>query len=333
LEPILSGDLNIAVDTFIIGTHDKYIATIVRDIDDGVIHDLSSTTSEMITNYDHDKIVVIEKQVFDKNSKKYSLVERNIAIKSDLQAIIASEPLINSDMMEIPPGSIQELIWNGVSGPNGWGSKVLNDYPEPVALSLDKYPVDENRYVSLLKNVIGGVFLDLESIKKTDSGCTAQMVEAFNFDAEVHYGGMVMQYAYQPYVDAYYAVTNSEFSFEKKAFRQLRFSVFGRDEKVIYSVKMPNDTWIMEDLDPNVPLLLTTLRKYLPDNIKELLSDDIKSFDEFVQSKIEEAQKMQQDPLVREESQENQDIQALQQLQETNGDTIEGIEQTSDDKK
>ena len=276
LEPILSGDLNIAVDTFIVGTHDRYIATIVRDIDDEVIKDLSATTSEMIINYDKDKLVVIEKQVFDKNSKKYSLAERSLALKPDLQAVIAALPLINSDMMEITPGSIQELIWNGVAGPDGWGAKILSEYPEPVILSIDKSPADTKRYAVIAKNTIGGIFLDKESISKTEAGCTARVIEAFNFDAEVHYGGMVMQYAYQPYVDAIYAVTNFEFSFEKRAFRQLRFSVFDRDGKIIYSVKLPNNMWITEDLDPNVNVLLNILSVNLPEDISVLLSRDIK---------------------------------------------------------
>lgn len=316
LEPIISGDLNIAADSFIIGTHDKYIVTIVRDIDNEVLSDLTSTTSEAINNYDHDKIVFIEKQILDKNSKRYSLIERSLAIKSDLQAIIASEPLINSDMMEIEPGSIQELIWNGIAGPDGLGIKILSEYPEPVTLSLDKSPTDTERYADIAKNVIGGVFLDKESIKKTDAGCSALIVEALNFDAEVQYGGMVMQYSYQPYVDAHYAVTTSEFSFENKAFRQLRFSVFDREGKIIYSVKMANTMWVTEDIDPNAPFLLLALRYNLPDNISEQLSDDIKSFDMFVKERIEEAQKIQREAQEAQEAQERMEVQELLKAKE-----------------
>ena len=134
LEPILSGDLNIAVDTFIIGTRDKYVATIVRDIDHEVIRDLSITMSETLNDYDSDSLVIIEKKAFDKNSKKLSLIERSLALKSDFNVRLVSEPLINSDMEEIEPGSIAELIWDGVAGPDGWGAKILSEYPEPVVL-------------------------------------------------------------------------------------------------------------------------------------------------------------------------------------------------------
>ncbi|MCL1875764.1 MAG: DUF1635 domain-containing protein [Synergistaceae bacterium] len=348
LEPITTGGLEIAVDTFMIGTHDKYIVTIVRDVDDEVIRDLTSTTTEMINNYETDKLVAIEKQVLDKNSKKYSLAERSLAIKTDLQAVIASEPLINSEMIEIAPGSVQELIWNAVAGADGLGNKILSDYPAPVTLSLDKQPADEERYVSIVRNIIGGVFLDKESIKKSDEGCIAQIVEAFNFDAEVHYGGMVMQYAYQPYVDAHYAVMTSEFSFEKKGFRQSRFSIFDRDGKIIYSVKIANMMWVTEDMDPNVPFLILALRHNLPENVLELLSDDIKRFDEFVKEKIEESQKMQREAQEaqeaferletqeRLEAQENQETPKTPENQgktETQDEPKEDIEQASNDIK
>jgi hypothetical protein len=327
LEPILSGDLNIAVDTFIIGTHDKYVVTIVRDIDYEVIRDLSTTMTEMINNYENDKLAIIEKQVIDKNSKKFSLAERTLTIKSDLQIVLASEPLINSDMEEIELGSLQELIWNKVAGPNGLGAKILSDYPEPVNLSRDKSPVDTKRYVDIFRNDIGGIFLDSESMKMTDVGCSALIVEAFNFDAEVHYGGMVTQYAYQPYVDASYAVTNTEFSFEKKAYRQLRFTVFSRDGKVLYSVKMPDTMWITEDLEQNAPFMLYFISRNRPHDISELLSEDVKTFDEYVRERIESARKMQQ------ELQEPQEPQESQEFQELPDNPKDDIKQTPDGAK
>jgi len=293
LETIVSGDFNIAVDTFIIGTHDRYVVTIVRDIDYEIIRDFTLTMSETLNQYDSDKVVVIEKQVLDKNAKRFSLAERSLAIKSDLQTILVAEPLINSDIMEIKPDSTEELIWDRIAGPDGLGKKLLSDYPEPIKLSMDKSPLDTERYISIARNVIGGIFLDKDSIKISEGGCTALIIEAFNFDAEVHYGGMVTQYAYQPYVDALYAVTASEFSFEKKALRQSRFSVFGSNEKVIYSVKMPNTMWITEEMDQIVPVLLVALSKNLPEDVLQHLSDDVKAFEEYVQQRIEEYQKNQ----------------------------------------
>ena len=310
LEPILSGDLNIAVDTFIIGTHDKYVVTIVRDIDYEVMRDLSLTMNETINNYDNDSIAIIEKQILDKNSKKYSLVERSLVIKSDLESALVSEPLINSDMEEIATGSLQELIWNRIAGPNGLGVKILSEYPEPIALSLDKYPIDRKRYVDIARRDIGGIFLDTESIITSPGGCSALIVETFNFDAEVHFGGMVMQYAYQPYVDASYAITTTEFSFERKAFRQSRFTVFGMDDKIIYSVKMSNNMWVTEDINPSTPFMLDILANNLPENVSELLSEDVKSFEAYVQERIEEAMKMQQ------EFEEQQELQEPQELEE-----------------
>jgi len=315
LEPILSGDFNIAVDTFIIGTHDKYIATIVRDIDYEIVRDLSVTMNEMLNNHDNSSLVIIEKQAFDKNSKKFSLIERNLALKSDLQAVLVFEPLINSDQKEVRPGSVEELIWNGVAGPEGWGIKTLGESPEPVALSLDKSPTDVKRYVDIAKRPIGGIFLDSENIKISDEGCIALIIEAFNFDAELHYGGMVAQYAYQPYVDALYAITTTEFSFVRKAIRQLKFTVFGPDDKVIYSVKIPNNMWIMEEVDPIAPVLLFAVSKNLPEDVMQLLSEDVKSFEDYVRERIEEARKMQQQFQESEEIQESQEPEGIQESQ------------------
>ena len=284
LQPILSGDVNIAVDTFIIGTHDRYIAAIVRDIDHEIIRDLSMSMTEMLNNFDRGDLVIIERQVFDKNSKKFSLAERKLVLKSDLQTTIAFEPLINSDLKEAEPGSTEELIWNGVAGPDGWGIKVLSEYPEPVELSHDKTPVGAG-YVGIIKRDIGGIFLDRDSIKITDEGCSALTVETFNYDAEVHYGGMVTQYAHQPYVEASYAITASEFSFEKKAYRQLRFTVFGLEDQIIYSVKIANPIWETEDQNPFVPFLLSAIIVNLPEDVSELLSNDIKAFEEHMKEK------------------------------------------------
>ena len=158
---------------------------------------------------------------------------------------------------------------------------------------MDKSPADAERYAGIVKRSVGGIFLDKDSIRITDDGCSALTVETFNYDAEVHYGGMVSQYARQPYVDASYAVTACEFSFGKKAYRQLRFTVFGLDDKIIYSVKIHNSIWGSEDLDPMTLILLDAVSKNLPEDTRQLLSDDVKSFEEHMQEK-EDAKKKEE---------------------------------------
>jgi hypothetical protein len=73
------------------------------------------------------------------------------------------------------------------------------------------------RYVPSAKKAIGGIFLDKERVTGIEGGCKALFVESFDPDAEMYYGGMVMQYALQPYVGALYAVTGTEFQFFKKS--------------------------------------------------------------------------------------------------------------------
>jgi len=292
LQPILSGDLNIAVDTFIIGTHDKYIATIVRDIDDEIVMDLTMTLKDMLNTYDRNILVLIEKRVFDKNSKKNSLVERRMALKSDIQTPLAFEPLNQSELKEVEPGSVEEIIWNGVAGPDGWGAKILSDYPKPVRLSEDKWPYEADRYIPVLLNEIGGLFIEKESIEGSPDGCTATAVQAFNYDGELQMGGMVMQYTLQPYVDAVYAVITSDYSFSKKAMRQTRFTIFGPEDKIIYSVKIANPLWEDVDMNPMTMPSLGFLSENLPENLYSVLSADVKEFVEFAREKYEEVRKM-----------------------------------------
>lgn len=299
LVPIASGKVNIAVDTFIVGTHDKYIATVVRDLDEEAADNIGDTMREMAALHDNKNLVLIEKLVFDRNAKSLSLIERFMAPASDLQSRLSSEPVINSDMLEVARGTLGELLWDKIAGPDGLGRKILDEDPAPVTLSGEyKKPLDEKRYAIVIKNQIGGMFLDRDSIKKTDGGCSAVIVEAFGHDAEVFFGGMAMQYTYQPYVDAFYAVSTYEYSFEKKAHRMLRFTKFGPDGKVIYSVRNSNLEWITAEADPELPFALLAVRANLPENVATLLSDDLKSFDAYVQESIAadaEAQEEAQD--------------------------------------
>jgi hypothetical protein len=292
LEPILSGDLNIAVDTFIIGTQDKYIATIVRDIEDEIVKDLTMTTADALNAYDRRDLALVEKRVFDKNSKKISLAERKLALKFDLQTPLASEPLLNSELKEAEPGSIDELIWDGVAGPDGWGTKILSDYPKPVLLSQDKWPVNIDSYIPVIKNVIGGLFIDKENIKIAEDGCTALAVQAFNYEGELQMGGTVMQYTLQPFEDAIYAITTSDYSFSKKAVRQTRFTVFGPNDKIIYSVKLANPIWEDVDMNPMTMPSLGLLGENLPENLYTALSADVKEFVEYARKKYEEMREM-----------------------------------------
>ncbi len=292
LVPITSGNVNISVDTFIIGTHDRYIATIVRDLDEEALNDLGDTTRDMASLQDNKNLVLVEKFVFDKNAKRLSLLERYMADASDLQTRISSEPMMNLEMQDVAPGTFGEVLWDKIAGPDGLGRQILDEEPLPVTLSeKDKSPVDVKRYTPVIKREIGGIFLDRDSIKKTAGGCSAAIVQAFDYDAEVHFGGMAMQYTHQSYVDAHYAVSTYEYSFDKKAHRLLRFSKFSSDGKIIYSIRSPNLAWITADVDPELPLMLLILRRNLPDDVAKLLSEDLKSFDAYVQEEIEQAAK------------------------------------------
>ena len=288
LEPILSGNINIAVDTFIVGTHDKYVATIVRDIDDEIIKDLTMTLSDVINTYDRNDLALVEKRIFDKNSKRISLADRKLTLKSDLETPLATEPLLNSELEQVKPGSMEEIIWNRVAGPDGLGIKILSDYPKPVLLSTDKWPDDINRYIPIVKNVVGGLFIDRQSIESAEDGCTALAVQAFHYDGELQIGGMVMQYASLPYEDAIYAVTTSDYSFSKKAVRQTRFTVFGPNDKIIYSVKIANPIWEDVDMNPMSMPSLGILSENLPDDLYSVLSADVKEFVEFAKIKYDE---------------------------------------------
>ncbi len=149
LEPILSGKVNIAVDTFLIGTHDKYIATIVRDLDQGTVDDFTFTMREMLSLHSPDSLALVEKQIFDKNAKRFSLAERYLVLKSDFQTRLTTEPLIHSDMQEVEPGSLEEFIWDKIAGPDGLGIKILGDDPKPVLLD-QKYKNLRKRNVIFL---------------------------------------------------------------------------------------------------------------------------------------------------------------------------------------
>lgn len=291
LQPISSGDLNIAVDTFLIGTQDKYIATIVRDVDNEVEEDLTMTLKDMLNVYDRSDLALVEKRVFDKNSKKISLVDRKLALKSDLQMPLASEPLLQSELEEIKPGSAEESMWNGVAGPDGWGVKILGDYPKPVQLSEDKWPVNIDKYIPVVRNVVGGLFIERDSIKAAEDGCTATAVQTFHYDGEMHMGGMVMQYTLQPYEDAIYAVITADYSYTKRAVRQTRYTIFGHNDVIIYSVKIATPLWEDVDMNPMTMPSLGILSENLPEDLYTVLSADVKDFAEYAKVKYEEMRK------------------------------------------
>jgi len=295
LRPILPDDLSIAVDTFIVGTHDRYIATIVRDFDHEVFHELSISMRDMITSLDSDELVIIERRVFDKNSRKFSLAERSFAFSSDLRMVVAVESFDASILTEAVPGSIDELIWYEVAGPTGLGIEILGGYPEPLELTVYKHPVDTERYIGVLQGQVGGLFIDRNSIKITEEGISALIVQGFNFDEEFQFGGMAMQYTHQPYVDALYAITETEFSFERRAFRQLRFTVFGPEDQVIYAVRIMTPEWHDENMNPLAPFLLFALASNLPEDITKLMSDDIRLYTEYMRERIEAAQREYQE--------------------------------------
>jgi hypothetical protein len=294
LVPITSGKVTVSVDTFIVGTHDRYIATIVRNLDEEAADEVGDTMRDMAALHGNKNLVLVEKLVLDKNAARLSMIERYMALASDLQVRLSSEPLFDSAMHEAAPGTLGGVLWNKIAGPDGLGRKILGEDPAPAALSeTHKNPVDAKRYAVVSKNRIGGIFLDRDSIKKTDAGCSAVMIEAFDYDAELHFGGMAMQYTHQPYVDAHQAVSTYEYSFGKKAHRLLRFTKFSADGKVIYSIRNPNLEWITADTDPVLPALLV-VRANLPENVATLLPDDIKSFDAYVRERIAKAAKAQE---------------------------------------
>jgi hypothetical protein len=286
----VSDDIIISVDKFIIGTEDRYVATIVRSIGQSeVIGGSDASMNEMLNRYDRNSLFLIEKRALCKGTKKFALIERKLALESDIQTAIAVEQGSNAEITNVSPGSIDELVWEGVAGSDGWGRNVLSDDPRPVMLiSGDRSPVDAGRYYAAIKKEIGGVFLDRKSISRTDDGVSAVTVESFDVDDEVGYGGMVSHYASQPYVDALYAITLSEYSFTRKSYRQLRFTVFGMDHKIIYSVRTVNRPWVNDDMDPIALPLLDAVGGNLPPELAAELSDDVHAFFSYELEKIQE---------------------------------------------
>jgi len=313
LQPIVEGELNIAVDTFIIGTHDRYIAIIVRDFDPEATRDMSAMTADMLAGFGNDNLVIVERRIFDKTAKRLSLIERRFVLRDDLQASITSESFGYQDLEEAAPGSIEELMWYGVAGEDGWGIKILGGRPEPAELTFERTPLDSERYIIVVRRDFGGVFIDRDSIKITEEGVSALVVEGFNFDAEFQYGIMAMQNTYQPYVDAHYAITGNEFSFEKRAYRQLRFTMFGPENQVIYAVRMAAPEWIGERVNPLTPYLLFALARHLPEDIPEHLSDGVKSFLEYMWERVGAIQR----ELRELEQQEPHDLETEEELTES----------------
>jgi len=289
LQPILSGDLTIAVDTFIIGTDDRYIATIVRDFDPEITLRMSMAMASMLAGFDSNELAILERRVFDRDAKRLSLFERRIVPRSDFEVPITAEPFGFPDLEEPIPGSIEELMWYGVAGPGGWGTIALGEFPEPVELAYDKTPVDTERYITVIENYIGGIFLDKSSIQLTEEGVSALIIEGFDFEAELEFGIMALERTQRDYplIDAYYAVTKTEFSFEKKALRQLRFTIFGPGHQVIYAVRIANPEWGQENIMPLVPVMLGVLTNHLPEDIAEALADDIESYRDYMRRRFE----------------------------------------------
>ena len=191
LEPVItSDDVQVSVDRFIIGTEDAYVATIVKTIGDEEIADMRFPMQEMLNKYDRKDLLLIERYVFSKNAKKMALIERNLVLEADPQAVISSEPVAtNVDFLPISGDFPEETLWTRLAGPGGLGEAILGDEPKPVLLSSDKSMSDTDRYVPIVKKEIGGIFLDKEDMKRTNEGCTARIVESFTFRGEVFFGG------------------------------------------------------------------------------------------------------------------------------------------------
>jgi len=274
-----SEDVKIAVDRFIIGTEDAYVVTLAKTIGDGEIAGMRFSMQEMLNKYAPKDLLLIERYAVSKNEKKMALIERNLVLDANPQAVISSEPVVAQvEFLPISGDFPAETVWNRIAGPGGLGESILGDEPKPVLLSSDKTMSDTDRYVPIVKKEIGGIFLDKDDMKRTNEGCTARIVESFNFDGEVFFGGKVYQYTSLPYKDANYAVSTFEFSFAKRAYRQLRFTVFGLDQKVIYSVKIVNPVWVDEEMDPIVLSFLWVLTKNLPEDLAHVLSADVEAF-------------------------------------------------------
>ena len=294
LVPITSGKMKVAVDSFILGTQDRFIATIVRDLDEESLDDIGDTMRDMAARYENKNLALVERLVFDKNAKKVGMLERYMTPADDLQTRLSIEPMPNADLLDVTPGTLGAILWDKIAGPNGLGNELLGDDPAPVQLALDtKYPTDEKRYVPIVKPQIGGMFLDKQSIATTAEGCSALILESFDYENEVHFGGMAMQYTGQAYIDASYAVSRYEFFFENLAQKRVRFTKFSADGKVIYSCRLASDEWVTVDIDPMVPYVLLTLRANLPENVEKALAKSLAGFDDFMKASIEEAKKEQ----------------------------------------
>lgn len=284
--PFEWNDIEIAIDSFIIGTENAYIVNLVRSIGKSEIDDLRSAMQEVLNKHDREDLNLVEKYILTKKEKKIALVERNLVLADNLGVVLSSE--LMTEKIEFHPISEESLeygIWNVIVGPEGLGKTILGDEPMPVHLSADKSTSDMERYVALTKKEIGGLFLDKEDIKQTKDGCTARVVEAFNFDGEVFFGGKVYQNTSLPYQDAFYAVSTIEFSFVKRAYRQLRFTVFGLDQKIIYSVKIVNPVWLNDEADPTILSHLSILSKSLPENLNSKMSKEVREFHVYAKEK------------------------------------------------
>lgn len=277
-EPVFASDtVQISVDRFIIGTEDAYVVTLAKTIGYGEIADMRFTMQEMLSKYDLNDLLLIERHVFAKKEKKTALVERSLVLKANTQVVVSAEPAAaQADFLPVSGDALKEALWERVAGPKGLGQTILGEEPEPVLLSADKSASDRDRYVPIVQKEIGGIFLDKKDMEKTSEGCAVRIVEAFNFDAEVFFGSKVYQYTSLPYQDANYAVSTFEFSFARRAYRQLRFTVFGLDQKVIYSVKTVNPVWVDEAMDPMLSSYLSTVGKNLPEKLAREMSEDVK---------------------------------------------------------
>ena len=296
LKPILTGDVDILVDTFIIATQDRYITTIVRDLDQESVQELGMTLRELFSQQDHRKVTFIERHIFDRHAKRFAVPQRQMVLKNDLDTQIGNEPFLDTDLRDVRPGSLEEFIWDSVAGPQGLAVSVLGELPKPAMLALEyKKPIDKERYFPLAQREVGGMFLDMKSIKKTDDGFSIDMVDVFNFDGENYFGGMVMQYTGLPYVDAHYAISTCEYSFKKREQRQVGLGIFSADNKLIYAIKNANTDWVPEGSDPMMPLVMITVRKSLPQDVEKLLADDLKEFDAFVKGEVEKVERMRQE--------------------------------------
>jgi len=288
LQPIVEGDAFVAVDTFIMGTHNRYIATIVRNFDPSVTHELSMMMNEMLAGFDSNELAIVERWVFDRNAKRLGRADRVFVLSTDLDTPIASETFGPPDLLGAIPGSLEEHIWYAVAGEDGWGARILGEFPEPAALTAEKNPVDTERYIAITERQVGGIFFDRNSIRLTEEGVFASILEVFDLDTEFQFGTTVMQLTHQQdFFDAYYSISEYELSFANKAARQLNYTIFGPQNQVIYSVRIARDDWIEGYMNPFIPTLLAVAASHMPEAIAEHLADDLASFREYMRARAE----------------------------------------------